>query len=350
MVDQIRAREVNSLRMEPSVQKHKALVTGAAGFIGSHLSERLLGEGWAVVGVDNFDDFYDPRVKRQNISCCLKNKNFALMEADVRDESAMEKACSSGVEVIVHLAAKAGVRPSIDQPLLYAHVNVNGTVTLLEAARKSGVNKFVFGSSSSVYGNNKKVPFAEDDNVDFPISTYAATKKAGELICHTYHHLYGIRVTCLRFFTVYGPRQRPDLAIHKFARLIEQSKPVPIYGDGTMMRDFTYIDDIIDGTLAAINRLVTRNLSQDERGGQETGFNIYNLGESRPITINELVAELEKALEKKAVKEYLPPQPGDVERTYADTTKAARALRYTPATPIQVGLAKFVAWLRTAPS
>jgi UDP-glucuronate 4-epimerase len=205
-------------------------------------------------------------------------------------------------------------------------------MVLLEAAKEHRVNKFVFGSSSSVYGNNKKVPFSEDDNVDFPISPYAATKKAGELLCHTYHHLYNISITCLRFFTVYGPRQRPDLAIHKFARLIEQGKPIPVYGDGTMMRDFTYIDDIIDGIVAAMKKC--------------DGFNIYNLGESRPIAVNDLVAEIEKALDKKAIIEYKPPQPGDVERTFADVTKAVKELGYNPRTEIQAGLEKFVTWLR----
>jgi UDP-glucuronate 4-epimerase len=313
----------------------KVLITGAAGFIGSHLSEHLLNDGLTVVGVDNFDDFYDPRIKRRNIEGCLRNQNFKLVKADIRDNSAMDKAVGDNVEIIVHLAAKAGVRPSIEKPLLYADVNINGTMVLLEAARKHKVNKFIFGSSSSVYGNNKKVPFSEDDNVDFPISPYAATKKACELICHTYHHLYAISITCLRLFTVYGPRQRPDLAIHKFAKLIEQDKPIPAYGDGSMMRDFTYIDDIIDGTVAAMKKC--------------TGFNVYNLGESRPISVNDLIAELEKALGKKAVKEYLPPQPGDVERTYADVTKAINELGYKPNTTIQAGLTKFVQWLRQQP-
>jgi UDP-glucuronate 4-epimerase len=310
----------------------KALVTGAAGFIGSHLCDRLLGDGWAVVGVDNFDDFYEPAVKRRNIDGCFGNRNFKLIEADIRDHAAMEQAIGDGIGIIVHLAAKAGVRPSIAQPLLYADVNVNGTLVLLEAAKKHKIQRFIFGSSSSVYGNNKKVPFSEDDSVDLPISPYAATKKAGELICHTYHHLYDISITCLRFFTVYGPRQRPDLAIHKFARLIEQDKAIPIYGDGTMMRDFTYIDDIIDGTTAAMNKC--------------SGFNIYNLGESRPISVNDLVAEIEKALGKKAIKEHLPPQPGDVDRTYADVTKAVGELGYNPATTIEQGMEKFVTWLR----
>ena len=310
----------------------KTLITGVAGFIGSHLCERLLADGWNVVGVDNFDDFYDPQIKRQNIGESLKNKNFQLVEADIRDDEAMSKVIGGDIRIIAHLAAKAGVRPSIEQPLLYADVNINGTTVLLELAKKHQIEKFIFGSSSSVYGNNEKVPFSEDDNVDFPISPYAATKKAGELICHTYHHLYGMSITCLRFFTVYGPRQRPDLAIHKFAKLIEQGKPIPVYGDGTMMRDFTYIDDIVNGTVAAMDRC--------------SGFNIYNLGESEPITVNDLIAEIEKALGKKAIKEYLPPQPGDVERTYADINKAIKDLSYQPSTSIQVGLRQFAAWLR----
>ena len=326
----------------------KALVTGAAGFIGSHLSERLLDDGWTVVGVDNFDDFYDPQIKRRNIKGCLKNKNFRLIEADIRDVAAMDKAVGDGVEIVVHLAARAGVRPSIEQPVLYADVNVNGTAVLLQAAKKHKIKRFIFGSSSSIYGNNKKVPFSENDNVDFPISPYAATKKAGELICHTYHYLYGISITCLRFFTVYGPRQRPDLAIHKFAKLIEQNKPIPIYGDGTMMRDFTYIDDIIDGTVAAIKQLVARHSGHGPRVTGH-GFSIYNLGESRPVSVNDLVVEIEKALGKKAVKKYLPPQPGDVECTYADITKAAKELGYRPSTTIHAGLAKFTAWLRQQP-
>ncbi len=310
----------------------KALITGAAGFIGSHLCERLLADGWAMVGVDNFDDFYNPAIKRRNISDYLKNKNFQLIEADIRDNAAMDRAVGDGVDIIVHLAARAGVRPSIEEPLLYADVNVNGTMVLLEAAKKHKVDNFIFASSSSVYGNNKKVPFSEDDNVDYPISPYAATKKAGELICHTYHHLCAMSVICLRYFTVYGPRQRPDLAIHKFARLIEQGKAIPVFGDGSMMRDFTYIDDIINGTIAAMERC--------------DGFHLYNLGESQPITVNDLIAEIEQALGKKAVKEYLPLQPGDVDRTYADVTRAVRDLGYHPSTSIRDGLKKFAAWLR----
>lgn len=310
----------------------KAIVTGAAGFIGSHLTERLLKDGWTVVGVDSFDAFYDPPIKRRNIAASLSHPAFRLIEADIRDRAAMKQAVDPGVDVIVHLAARAGVRPSIAEPALYADVNINGTVTLLEAARERGIPKFVFASSSSVYGNNRKVPFSEDDNVDFPISPYAATKKAGELICHTYHHLHGLAINCLRFFTVYGPRQRPDLAIHKFARLIEDGKPIPVYGDGTMMRDFTYIDDILNGIVAAMERC--------------TGYEIYNLGESQPIALSELIAELEHALGKKAIRQQLPLQPGDVDRTYADVSKAESRLDYKPSTNIRTGLAHFVAWFR----
>ncbi|HSW00818.1 MAG TPA: GDP-mannose 4,6-dehydratase [Sedimentisphaerales bacterium] len=310
----------------------KALVTGAAGFIGSHLTERLLKDAWTVVGIDSFDAFYDPAIKRRNIAGSLSHPAFRLLEADIRDRAAMERAVEPGTDVIIHLAARAGVRPSIAEPALYADVNINGTVTLLEAARERGIPKFVFASSSSVYGNNRKVPFSEDDNVDFPISPYAATKKAGELICHTYHHLHGLAINCLRFFTVYGPRQRPDLAIHKFARLIEDGKPIPVYGDGTMMRDFTYIDDILNGVVAAMERCA--------------GYEIYNLGESQPIALSDLIAELEQALGKKAVRQRLPLQPGDVDRTYADVSKAESRLGYKPSTDIRAGLARFVAWFR----
>lgn len=310
----------------------KTVVTGAAGFIGSHLTERLLQAGHSVVGIDSFDTFYDPQIKRRNIAGALSHPNFRLIEADIRDQAAMDRAIKGDVDVIVHLAARAGVRPSIEQPALYSDVNINGTVVLLEIARARHIEKFVFASSSSVYGNNKKVPFSESDNVDFPISPYAATKKAGELICHTYHHLYGTGMTCLRFFTVYGPRQRPDLAIHKFARLIEAGKPIPIYGDGTMRRDFTYIDDIINGVVAAIDKC--------------EGYHIYNLGESRPICVSDLIAEIEKALGKKAIRNHLPTQPGDVDQTYADVTRAQQELDYHPATHIATGLARFVQWLR----
>ncbi len=310
----------------------KIVVTGGAGFIGSHLCEALLGAGHTVVALDNFDDFYDPAVKRRNIEVALASELYTLVEGDIRDERAVARAVQGDVDVVVHLAARAGVRPSIEQPLLYTDVNVQGTLVLLEACREKGVSKFIFGSSSSVYGNNEKTPFAESDAVDEPISPYAATKRAGELLCHTYHHLYGYPITCLRLFTVYGPRQRPDLAIHKFARLMVAGQKIPVFGDGTMMRDFTYIDDIIGGIVAAIRRC--------------GGYAIYNLGESRPVSLSELITALEKALDIEAIIDRQPVQPGDVRRTYADITRASRDLGYQPATDLRAGLARFVNWFR----
>lgn len=310
-----------------------ALVTGAAGFIGSHLSERLLDGGWRVVGLDNFDTFYDPAVKRRNLTRSVANPNFSLIEGDIRDVAAVNRAFAGGVDVVVHLAARAGVRPSIEDPLLYQDVNVNGTCVMLEAARRHKVPRFVFASSSSVYGNNENVPFSEKDNVDNPISPYAASKKAGELLCHTFHHLYGMNITCLRFFTVYGARQRPDLAIHKFTRLIDGGKPIQMFGDGSMMRDHTYIDDILSGVLAAIERC--------------QGYKIYNLGESEPVALRDLIAEIEKAVGKKAIVERLPIQPGDVDRTFADIALAKAELDYQPKTSLPAGLARFVEWYRT---
>lgn len=311
----------------------KIVVTGGAGFIGSHLCEALLRAGHGVVALDNFDEFYDPTVKRRNLEHSLGNPRFKLVEGDIRRPEDVQRALSCGADAVVHLAARAGVRPSIEQPLLYEEVNVRGTMVLLEACRRISGCRFIFGSSSSVYGNNEKVPFAESDNVDAPISPYAATKRAVELLCRTYHHLYGMAITCLRFFTVYGPRQRPDLAIHKFTRLIEAGRSIPVFGDGSMMRDFTYIDDIIDGVTRAIERC--------------SGFAIYNLGESRPVSVGELIAALEKALGKKAKIERLPMQPGDVNRTFADVTLAWRELGYEPRTELADGLARFMEWFRS---
>ncbi len=309
------------------------LVTGAAGFIGSHVCEALLRSGHDVTALDNFDDFYEPTRKRANLRECLTNPHFRLITGDIRRAEDVEAAlASTPVEAIIHLAARAGVRPSIEQPLLYEEVNVHGTAVVLEAARRHGVRKFLFASSSSVYGNNDKVPFSESDRVDHPISPYAATKKAGELLCHTYHHLFGLDVTCLRYFTAYGPRQRPDLAIHKFARLIEAGRPIPVFGDGTMQRDYTYIDDIVDGTRRALERCA--------------GYKIYNLGESRPIALRALIEALEVALGKKAVIDQRPPQPGDVRQTYADVSRAKAELGYEPKTALGDGLRRFVEWLR----
>ncbi len=308
-------------------------ITGSAGFIGSHLCERLVSQEHDVTGLDNFDPFYSRKVKESNLAGLTKNKNFKSVEGDIRDEKLADKLFSKNkFDCIIHLAAKAGVRPSIEDPLGYNDVNVNGTVVLLEAARKHNIKNFIFASSSSVYGNNLKVPFSETDNVDNPVSPYAATKKAGELVCYTYHSLYNINMTCLRFFTVYGPRQRPDLAIHKFCRLIEDGKPIPVFGDGSMERDFTYIDDIIDGVMASIEKC--------------KGYEIYNLGESRPVRLDRLIAEIEKVLGKKAIIDRRPNQPGDVKRTFADISKAKKVLGYNPKTEITDGLAKFVQWFR----
>lgn len=309
----------------------RIVVTGAAGFIGSHLCEALLDRGDCVVGIDNFDSFYDPAVKRRNVARFIEHPDFELHEVDIRDSVAIDTAMT-GAEAVVHLAARAGVRPSIEQPMLYQDVNVTGTCVLLESARNHGVTRFVFGSSSSVYGNNPKVPFSETDNVDHPISPYAATKKAGELLGHTYAHLFGLQVICLRFFTVFGPRQRPDLAIHKFTRLIESGEPIPLFGDGSTSRDYTYVADIVDGILRALD--------------VNCPFRIFNLGGSHPITLSELVAAIERALGKKAHIERLPTQPGDVERTYADVSRAQEELGYAPATSLDVGLERFVAWFR----
>ncbi len=308
------------------------IVTGAAGFIGSHLCERLLEQNRTVIGFDNFDDFYDPAIKRKNLAQCLDHDSFAMHEGDIRDADAVAKLFAGDVETVVHLAARAGVRPSIVEPQRCQDVNVGGTTVMLDAARNAKCPKFILASSSSVYGNNKKIPFAESDNVDFPISPYAASKKATELIAHTYAHLFDMSVTCLRFFTVYGPRQRPDLAIHKFTKLIEEGEPIPVFGDGSTSRDYTYIDDIIDGVVRSIERC--------------DGYRIYNLGESQPIRLDELIAAIEKALGKQAVINRLPTQPGDVDRTFADVTLAKKELGYNPSTHIDEGLTNFVKWFR----
>jgi UDP-glucuronate 4-epimerase len=313
------------------------LVTGGAGFIGSHLVDRLLGEGsWQVTVVDDFNDFYDPDIKHANIFNHLKSANYKLVEADIRDAAALKQVfAATNFDCIVHLAARAGVRPSLTQPQLYTETNINGTVNLLELARQHDVKQFVFGSSSSVYGINAKVPFSEDDPIRQPISPYAATKAAGELIAHSYSHLYGVRCVCLRFFTVYGARQRPDLAIHKFARLIDAGKPIPVFGDGSSRRDYTYIDDIISGVRAAI----------DYSGSV---YEVINLGESRTVELRELISLLERELDIEAKIDRQPLQPGDVPQTFADIEKARRLLNYNPQTPIEEGIRKFVRWFRAS--
>lgn len=311
------------------------LITGGAGFIGSHLTDSLLAtEEWRVTVVDDFNDFYAPGIKRKNVSTQLGHPRYRLVELDIRSRDALEKLFDENTfDCIVHLAARAGVRPSLSEPVLYTETNVNGTLNLLELARKHQVEQFVFGSSSSVYGINAKVPFSEDDPISQPISPYAATKGAGELLCHSYSHLYGIRCVCLRFFTVYGPRQRPDLAIHKFAHLIESGKAIPVFGDGTSRRDYTYVDDIISGVRAAIDY-------------RESLFEVFNLGESRTVELRELITLLEKELDRNAVIDWQPSQPGDVPQTFADITKARRLLGYAPETQIEDGIRRFVRWFQ----
>ena len=311
------------------------LITGGAGFIGSHLVDHLLHEGgWNITVVDDFNGFYDPSIKRANIATHLANSNYKLIEADIRDCAALESAFGeASFDCIVHLAARAGVRPSLTEPRLYLETNVNGTLNLLELARATGVRQFVFGSSSSVYGINEKVPFGEDDPIFNTISPYAATKAAGELLCRSYAHLYDLRIVCLRFFTVYGARQRPDLAIHKFAKLISAGKPIPVFGDGTTRRDYTYIDDIINGVRAAIDYDTSK-------------YEVINLGESRTVELRELISLLENALDIRAEIDRQPGQPGDVPQTFADITKARKLLGYDPQTQIEVGIQRFVEWFR----
>ena len=326
------------MRLGSSINRNgmkNVLITGGAGFIGSHLVDRLLGEqNWRVAVVDDFNDFYCPSIKRANVQPHLDNANFQLVEADVRNEIALENIFSrQNFDFIIHLAARAGVRPSVEEPQLCAQTNVNGTLNLLEMARRFAVPRFIFGSSSSVYGSNAKLPFSESDKIANPISPYAATKAGGELLCHTYSHLYGIRMICLRFFTVYGARQRPDLAIHKFSRLILEGKAIPIFGDGKTRRDYTYIDDIIAGIRAAMNYAETR-------------YEIFNLGGSETVHLSDLISLLEKHLNRKAAVELLPPQPGDVPATFADITKARRLLGYNPQTRIEEGLEKFCSWIK----
>lgn len=307
------------------------MVTGGAGFIGSHLCEKLLEKGEKVVCVDNLNDFYSPETKKNNIKECLKNKDFRFHREDILNKKAIEEIIKKeGIKKIVHLAARAGVRPSIKEPILYAKVNIEGTLNLLEASRD--IEQFIFGSSSSVYGINSKVPYTEEDKLDKPISPYAASKRAGELFCFNYSHLYRIPISCLRFFTVYGPRQRPEMAIHKFTRLIDKGEKIPVYGDGTSKRDYTFIDDIINGVMASIEK--------------KFRFEVFNLGNSKTVELRYMISLIEKNLGKKADIEQQPEQPGDVPITYADITKAEEMLDYRPETSIEEGIRKFTEWYR----
>lgn len=310
------------------------LVTGAAGFIGSHLAERLVTAGDRVVGLDNFCDFYRPDYKRANLVRLESSGSFELAEMDLREGEALyRKVEETGPDAVIHIAAMAGVRPSIENPLLYTEVNVNGTMNVLSACVRHDVKKLIFASSSSVYGNNEKVPFHEDDPVDRPISPYAATKRSCELIAHTSWHLDRLPVACLRFFTVFGPRQRPDLAIYKFLRMVARGEEIPVFGDGSSSRDYTFVDDIVDGILGAMDR--------------HEGYRIYNLGGSSPVSLADLIETIERAVGKKARIRRLPMQPGDVDRTSADVGRARAELGYSPSTPLDEGIRRQYEWMRS---
>lgn len=309
------------------------LITGGAGFIAYHLASALLKDRAEVSLVDNFNDFYDPEIKWRNVHDLQSAVPVPIHIVDILDRDRLRRVFEEvRPDTVVHLAAWAGVRPSLEKPELYSAVNITGTVNLLELAKEFSTRCFIFGSSSSVYGGNTKVPFSEDDPVDRPISPYAATKRAGELLCYTYSHNYGMHITCLRLFTVYGPRQRPEMAIHKFAQCIWDGKPIPVYGDGRSKRDYTYVDDIVSGIISAI--------------GVNPGYAILNLGESQTIALVHLIGHLERALDRKARLEFLPEQPGDMAITCADISRARRVLAYDPQTPIEVGIEKFAAWYR----
>jgi UDP-glucuronate 4-epimerase len=308
------------------------LVTGAAGFIGSHLAERLLHLGYRVLGLDNFDDFYSPAIKRNNIRALAGKDGFQLLEGDIREASLLDRVFSeNSISAVVHLAARAGVRPSLEQPLLYEDDNIKGTINLLEASRTFGVQKLLFASSSSVYGLNGKIPFTEEQKVDYPISPYAASKASAELFCRTYSHLYGLPIAVLRLFTVYGPRQRPEMAIHRFVRMVDRGETVTLFDAGTPNRDFTYIADIVAGFEAALGR-------------QEKTFDIFNLGGGKAVDVSYVLRLIEEALGKDASVEILPSQPGDVPFTLADISKARAILGYQPRISIEEGIPLFVRW------
>jgi UDP-glucuronate 4-epimerase len=309
-----------------------ALVTGVAGFIGSHLAERLLDLGYGVIGLDNFDDCYSVAIKKANIAVAARVEGFRLVEGDIRDGVLLERIFAGRtIEVVVHLAARAGVRPSLEHPVLYQDVNIGGTINLLEASRAHRVKQFLFASSSSVYGANGSAPFREEAAADFPVSPYAASKASAELFCRTYSHLYGLPTVLLRLFTVYGPRQRPEMAIHRFVRMVDAGQEVTLFGDGSTSRDYTYVDDIVDGIEAALTH-----------GGD--GCRVFNLGAGRAVSLAYLVSVIEEALGKKAVVRHVAPPPGEVPITLADISKARAALGYEPKVSIEEGIARFVSW------
>lgn len=312
------------------------LVTGGAGFIGSNLIEKLLKEGYDIVCLDNFNDYYDPEIKRNNIRPFLRKKRFNLVEADIRDKDNLKGIFEKyKFQKVIHLAAQAGVRPSLQNPNLYIDVNINGTLNLLELSRGYKIESFIFSSSSSVYGATKEIPFSEEGKLK-PISHYGVSKRAGELLCYTYNHLYNIPVTVLRFFTVYGPRQRPDMAIHKFTKLINEGKEICLYGDGETSRDYTYISDIVEGIMSALNK--------------DFNYEIFNLGDSNPTTLSRLISLIEKNLGKSAKIKYLPEQPGDPSVTFADISKSKRMLNYSPKIKIEEGITRFIEWYKNEKS
>ena len=323
--------------MDKQINKN-ILITGAAGFIGSHLAEKLLALGYTVTGIDNLDGFYAKEIKEKNLQVLLRNKNFLFHEIDICDFRQLQSLFSqTQFDTVIHLAAKAGVRPSIECPADYYNVNVSGTLNILECLKDQNSRKLVFASSSSVYGNNEKTPFSETDNVDHPISPYAATKKAGELLAHTYFHLYKIDIINLRFFTVYGPRQRPDLAIHKFFKLLYTHKPIDVYGDGSTGRDYTYVADIVQGIESSMHYL----------DRHKNVYEVINLGNNSPIKLSELIYTIENITQKHFIKNYIPMQKGDVDLTFADIEKAKTLLNYQPHTSIQEGLKMFKTWFET---
>lgn len=309
------------------------LITGGAGFIGSTLADKLLKiESNNVIVIDNFNDYYSPKLKEKNIKHNLDNKNYKLYRGDICDKNLLSKIFEENqIDVVVHIAASAGVRPSIENPLSYVKNNIEGTVNIVEVMKENGIKKIVFASSSSIYGNCKEEIFSEDLKVSEPISPYAASKSACEQFLYTYSKLFDIQVVALRFFTVFGPRQRPDLAIRKFIDLIKENKPIPVYGDGTTIRDYTYVDDIVDGIISAINY-------------NDTPYEIINLGGGAPVSLNQMIETIEKVLNKKATIEHLPMQLGDVNKTAADITKAKKLLNYNPKTSFKEGIIKFIEW------
>jgi UDP-glucuronate 4-epimerase len=331
----ISKREHNSCFKNGEFSMKTILITGAAGFIGSSLADDLLKQNYTVIGIDNFNDYYDPQIKRKNVELASKNPRYKLIESDICDVKEMHDLFKNNkIDEVVHLAARAGVRPSLEQPLLYEQTNCLGTDTILEEARQFGVKKLVLASSSSVYGNNKTVPFKETDDVSFAISPYAATKKANEVMAHVYHAVYKMNIIMLRFFTVYGPRQRPDLAINKFAKKISNGLPIDLYGDGKTYRDYTYISDIVNGIEKSLEYL----------DNNSNVYEIINLGSNNPITLNKMVETIEKELSKKAQINHLPMQPGDVNGTYANVEKAKKLLGYAPKVTFADGIHNFVEW------